>query len=242
MHKILVNRCNRLRRWRSLPLCALLCLAGGAAVAQEREPLFNIVSLSAQAEREVANDTLVAVLAAEAEGNDTAALADGVNRSMREALRATQAYKSVKARSGSYQTTPVYDKTRIVRWRVRQELRLESTDFAAATELIGKLQGTLIVARMSVGLSPEARRQTENALLSEAIAAFNERAAIARDALKAKGYRVKELQVSAGGGMQPRMYAAGAVAMRAEAVSAPALEAGTSQIQVSVSGSVQLQQ
>jgi predicted secreted protein len=220
-------------------LALLVCVA--PARAQEREPLFNLVNLNAQAEREVANDTLVAVLAAEAEGADPAALADGVNRSMREALRIAQSYKQVRTRSGSYQTSPVYDKARIVRWRVRQELRLESADFAAATELVGRLQSSLVVARMSLGLSNEARRQVENALISEAIAAFNERAGIVRDALKAKAYRVKDLHVGTGGGAQPRAFAASAMAMRADAVAAPAIEAGTSQIMVTVSGSVQLQ-
>lgn len=236
MHTLLVTRALR------HALAVLLLAITGSALAQERESLFNLVSLSAQAEREVANDTLVAVMATESEGADPVALAEAANRTMREALRTAQAYRTVKARSGTYQTTPVYDKTRIVRWRVRQELRLESSDFPATTELVGKLQSSLVVARMSLGLSPEARRQAENALLSEAIAAFNERAGIARDALKAKGYRVKDLQVSAGGGMPPRMYAApAAMSMRAEAVMAPAIEAGTSMIQVTVSGSVQLQ-
>ena len=55
---------------------------------------------------------------------------------------------------------------------MRQELRLESTDFAAATELIGKLQASLVVAGMTLSVSPESRRQAENALIAEALAAF----------------------------------------------------------------------
>ncbi len=102
----------------------------------------------------------------------------------------------------------MYDKARVVRWRVRQELRLESGDFAQATELIGKLQsgtpGNLQLTALSFGLSAELRRQTENALIAEALRAFHERAAIVRDVQKAKGYRVKELQI--GGGAQPRLY------------------------------------
>jgi len=241
MQKLLVDpRAPAARIALPAVLATVLVLASSFTSAQERaEHLFNVVNLSAQVEREVANDTIVAMLAVEVEGNDPAALAESVNRSMRDALKLAQGYRSVKTRSGNYQTTPVYDKTRIVRWRVRQELRLESTDFAAATELTGKLQSSLVVTRMTVGLSPELRRQTENALISEAMAAFNERAAIARDSLKAKGYRMKELQVSTGGGHAPRMYAASA-AMRAESAPAPAVEAGTSQIQVSVNGSVQL--
>ena len=222
-------------------LTVAVALASGLARAQERaETLFNLVSVSAQAEREVANDTLTAVMAVDAEGNDPVALADGANRAMREALKLAQAYKAVKARSLNYQTWPVYDKARIVRWRVRQELRLESREFAQATELIGKLQSTLVVSGLAVGLSPEARKQAENALIAEALAAFHERAEIVRDAQKAKSYRVKDLQINAGGGAQPRTYAAQRAGVAAS-VAAPSVEPGASTIQVNVSGTVQLQ-
>jgi predicted secreted protein len=218
-----------------------ISLACTTAQAQDRaDALFNLVNLSAQAEREVANDTLTAVLAVDAEGGDPAALAETVNRTMREALRIAQAYRSVKTRSLNYQTLPVYDKSRIVRWRVRQELRLESADFAQATELIGKLQASMVVASLAVGLSGEARKQAENGLIAEAIAAFHERAAIVRDAQKSKGYRVKELQVGTGG-VQPRFYAAPRAAMASASIAPPAVEPGASVLQVTVSGTVQLQ-
>lgn len=226
------------------PLLAAVALAATctAAQAQERaETLFNLVGLSAQAEREVPNDTLTAVLAVDSEGSDPVALADGANRAMREALKLAQGYRSVKARSLNYQTWPVYDKARIVRWRVRQELRLESREFAQATELIGKLQSTLVVSGLAVGLSPEARKQAENTLIVEALAAFHERAEIVREAQKAKAYRVKDVQINSGGGAQPRMYAAQRGGIASASVAVPAVEPGASTIQVTVSGTVQLQ-
>lgn len=223
-------------------LVSATVLACASVNAQERaEALFNLVSISAQAEREVANDTLTAVMAVDSEGSDPVALADGANRAMREALKVAQAYRGVKARSLNYQTWPVYDKARIVRWRVRQELRLESREFAPATELIGKLQSSLVVSGLAVGLSPEARKQAENALIAEALAAFHERAGIVRDAEKAKGYRVKDLQINAGGGAQPRMYAAQRGGVASASIAAPAVEPGASVITVNVSGTVQLQ-
>lgn len=219
---------------RALLIALLLPLA---ALADDERPLFNLVSLSAQAEREVPNDLLAAVLAAEAEGADPARLAREVNQKMQRALDLAKAERAVRARSGAYQTWPVSEKGRIVRWRVRQELRLESGDFAAATELIGKLQASLALASLALTVSPDARRQAENALTAEAIAAFEERARVVRDAMKAKGYRVKELQV--GGGAQPRPMMAQVRSMAAEA--APAVEPGTSRILITVSGTVQLQ-
>ena len=211
-----------------------------AASAQTPEPLFNLVSLSAQAEREIPNDLLTAILAAEAEGSDPAQLADGVNRTMQRALAAALAYKGVKTQSGGYQTSPVYDKNRVVRWRVRQELRLESPDFGAATELIGKLQVNLVVSSLTLSVSGEARRKAENALIAEALAAFDERARVVREAMKAKGYRVRDLQVSPGG-MPPRPVFAMARSATAESAAQPALEPGSTRILISVSGTIQLQ-
>jgi predicted secreted protein len=219
---------------RALLVALLLPLA---ALADDERPLFNLVSLSAQAEREVPNDLLAAVLAAEAEGADPAKLAREVNQKMQRALELARGERAVRARSGAYQTWPVSEKGRIVRWRVRQELRLESGDFAAATELIGKLQASLALAGLALTVSPEARRRAENALAAEAIAAFEERARVVRDAMKAKGYRVKELQVS--GGEPPRPMMAQARSMAAE--TAPAVEPGMSRILITVSGTVQLQ-
>jgi predicted secreted protein len=205
------------------------------------ETLFNLVNLSAQAERDIPNDLLTATLATEAEGADPAQLADGVNRTMQRALAAALAYRSVKTQSAGYQTIPVYDKNRVARWRVRQELRLDSADFAAATELIGKLQSTLVVTGLTLAVSGEARRKAENALIAEALSAFDERARVVRDAMKAKGYRVRDLQVSPGGAPPRPVFAMAARALSSESVAQPALEPGSARILITVSGTIQLQ-
>jgi predicted secreted protein len=220
---------------------ALLLAPLQLAAQAPAETLFNLVSLNAQAEREIPNDLLTATLAAEAEGADPAPLADGVNRTMQRALATALAYKSVKAQSAGYQTVPVYDKNRVVRWRVRQELRLESTDFAAATELIGKLQAALVVTGLTQSVSGETRHKAENALIAEAVAAFDERARVVRDAMKAKGYRVRDLQVSPGGAPPRPVFAMSARTLASESVAQPALEPGSSRILITVSGTIQLQ-
>lgn len=215
-------------------LLALLCIPLAAA-AQAPETLFNLVTLNAQAEREVPNDLLSAVLAAEAEGPDAAPLSGDVNRAMQRALAVARGYAGVKAKTGAYSSFPVYDKGKVVRWRVRQELRLESADFAAAGELIGKLQASLVVTGMALSVAPETRRQVENALHAEAIAAFEERARLVRDAMKAKGYRLRDLQFSGGESARP-MYA-----MARQASAPPAIEPGTTRVLITVSGTIQLQ-
>ena len=223
---------------RALALVVLLSAALPAA-AQAPETLFNLVTLSAQAEREVPNDLLSAVLAAEAEGTDTAQLANEINKTMQAALAAAKGARGVNARSGTYQTFPVYDKSRVVRWRARQELRLESADFAAVTALIGRLQASLVVTGMQLSVAPETRRQAENALIPQALAAFDERARVVRDAMKAKGFRVKDLQISGGEPVRPVFTMARS--MTSSSVAQPAVEPGSTRIVITVSGTLQLQ-
>jgi predicted secreted protein len=95
-----------------------------------------------------------------------------------------------------------------------------------------------VLADLSLTVSGDARRKAENALIAEALAAFEERARVVRDAMKAKSYRVKDLQIAAGGA-QPRPLAM--ARSMADSVAAPALEPGSSRIVISVSGTIQLQ-
>ena len=221
-------------------LLVLLALCANVS-AHDESPAFNIVSLQAEASREVQNDLMQASLAVEMEDRDPAKLADAVNRAMQDALKTAAEFKSVNVRSGNYQTYPVYDKTRFSHWRARHELRLESRDFAAAASLIGKLQGALQLSAMDFKVAPDTRRKMENELIAEALAAFNQRAEIVRTTLKAGAYRLKEMNIgTAGGGMRP-VFAFSRAMQAAEAVAQPAVEAGTSEVSVTVSGSIKLE-
>jgi predicted secreted protein len=159
-----------------------------------------------------------------------------VNGKMAEALKQARNVPGIKLRSGNYQTFPRHGKDgRIDGWQVSQELRLESTDFAAAAKLIGRLQQSLNVRSMSLRLAPETRRAAEDTLIAEAVAAFEARAELARKAMKAKSYRVREISIgTAGGGPRP-MYE-----MSAARQAAVAIEGGVSQVTVNVTGSIQL--
>jgi predicted secreted protein len=225
-----------------IALAILLCAPAVLAQMHHESPI-DMVRLQAEASREVDNDQMLVVLAAEAEGLNPAELAAAVNRKMTEALKSAGAVKGVKARSGNYQTSRRYGKEgRADGWQVSQELRLEATDFTAAAELVGKLQQTLVVRTMAMRLSPQARRAAEDALIAEAIAAFQARADVARQAMKASTYRVRELAVGTPGGAPgPRPMA---MEMSARAAASPgpaAVEPGQTQITVTASGTIQLE-
>jgi predicted secreted protein len=218
-------------------LAAALVL-GLAAGAHAQEP--TTVGLQAQAAREFPNNQVVANVFAEESGRDAAALAGAVNRKMAAALAAARAFPSVRARSGNYQTYPLYKDGKIESWRVSQQLRLESGDFAAMAQLLGQLQRDLVVRGMSVGLSDEARRDAENALIAEALTAFEARGTLVRQAMKAGGHRVKHIDVNTSSGrVTPYLEMARQASVSASAPP-PAIEAGSSQVTVNVSGTIEL--
>lgn len=222
--------------------CLLAALSATLSSFAAEPPHYNTVELQAEAQREVQNDLLNAVLFVELNDASPAALASAVNKSVNEALRIAKEYKNVRVRSGNNQTYPVYAKANVLQgWRSRAEIRLESRDFEAASALIGKLQAGMQLGNMTFSVSPEARRTLENELITEAITAFKARAEIVKAALAGGGYKLQRLNVASGYNTpQPRFAMAARAASSAAEVTAPNLEAGVSVVTVSANGVIEV--
>jgi len=223
-------------------LLALALVLAGSALAADPAPRYNTVELQADAQRELANDTVSASLYLELNDANPAALAAAVNKAANEALRVAREYPAVRARSGNNQTYPVYAKGNVLQsWRARAEIRLESKDFEAASRLIGKLQAGMQLGNTAFSVSPEARRQAENELIAEAIAAFKARADIVRGALGGRSYKIQRLNVSTGySAPPPRFAVARVMAAGAPEVAAPNFEGGVSMVTVAVGGAIEV--
>lgn len=211
-----------------------------AQAAEPAPPRYNTVELQAEAQREVQNDLLNAVLYVEVEDASAATVADAVNTRINEALRSARDSKSVRVRTGNNQTYPVYSKGNTLQgWRGRGEIRLDSTDFQAASELIGKLQARMQLGNISFSVSPETRRNVENELITEAINRFKARAEIIKSALSGRGYKLQRLNIASGyNAPQPRLAMARAAA--SAEVAAPGLEGGVSQVSVHANGAIEI--
>jgi predicted secreted protein len=220
-------------------------LAAAAAPAQPApEPRFNQVDLQAEVSREVQNDLVTATLVAEANDPSAAQVAAQLNRLTAEALKTAGEFKTIKARSGFTNTFPVYDRAnKLTGWRGRSEIRLESKDVAAMSTLIGRLQSSLQLGAVQFTVSPEVRRQVQNDLLTEAVAAFRDRADIATKALGGRSYKIRRVSLNTGGfvpGPRPMMAERAAAAAPA-AVPPPSFESGTSMVQVNANGTVEVE-
>lgn len=228
-------------------IAALLAAFVALPAAAQRTPdaaaeRYNTVELQAEVQREIANDLLTATLYAELNDLDAAKLATALNTRSNAALAIAKEHPTVRVRSGGNQTYPVYDRNqRLTGWRGRAEVRIESRDFQAAGALIGKLQAEMQLAGINFGVSPEARQKAQDELIAEAIAAFRARGDIVRAALGGRSYKVRRIGINTGGGFpQPRQVFA-ARGVSAEAVTAPQLEGGVSQITVNASGTIEVE-
>ncbi len=222
-------------------LPALLCAAAlFAGTTHASPPSATTIDLSAEAMRPAANDLAVATAYFEASDASPAAVARQVNRTIAAALETAKSFGAVKTQSGATQTWPVYGKNgrSIEGWRMRSEIRLESRDIAAMSELLGKLQATLAVSQIGMEPAPETRLKAVEEATVEAIRAFEQRAQLVSTTL-GKAYRIRHLSIGDSGYRPPIMPRMRAAVMSAEAAPAP-LEAGESQVGVAVSGTIEL--
>ncbi len=217
-------------------------LAAPAALGAEDPPPMRRIDFSVQASREVANDWVRAVVGVTDEDENAAKLADRVNQAMAWALERARARSGITAKSAGYSTFPVHDPRKGERrfWRASQDLLLEGADARAMSELLGELQSRVQLRSLDFTVSPAQRRKVEDELIDEALAAFLARADRVRQRLGGRGYEIVQISVGTSGGFPP-VPVMRAMAMEAKDMAAPALEAGTSEVLVSASGSIQLE-
>lgn len=224
-------------------LAALVCLLAVATLAQadDDDVRYNQFRLSAQQSESVSNDTMHVTLNTYAEMQDPAKLATRINREMQWALDIAKQYPDVKVSTGSYQTWPVTRKEVTSAWRGQQDLMLESRDTEKLGKLAAQLQEKLKIKSMSFSVSDEKRMAVENRLIDAALDAFKQRADIIGNNLKANGYRFVDVNVGSSAQRPPVMYQARMASVSMEASDSVAVEGGESDIQVTVSGTVELQ-
>lgn len=233
---------------RNALLASLFLFASAPALAQVIPPTYQRVEFVTEVAREIPNDQMEAVLSVELSDKDAGRLAQQIATIMNDAMKKAAAYPSVKATSGNQNTWPVYGETmasssKLERWRGRAEIRLESKDFRAASELIAKLQEKMQLNGLSFVVSPDTRRKVEESLTAEAINAFRARAESIRTAWQARGYQLVYMNLGSGGGVMPPqpMMRMAKTMDAAEAVPAQDMAGGETRLVVTASGSIELQ-
>lgn len=231
---------SRLTRALAFGAVALFSLA-----AQAEEARYNQIALRAEVSQEITHDLMHVTLYSEAQHSDPAKLAAEITRTLNDAVTQARGVKEVKVALGSRHSYPVYDDKgqKITAWRERAELRLESADFAALSKLTGEMLKELKMGGMDFSIATATRKTHEDALLKQAVAAFQARAQLATEALGGSGYKLVSLSLNSGGFQPPmpmRMARGKSMAMM-DAAPTPEIEAGTSQVTVNADGVIEVQ-
>ena len=213
-------------------------------MAAENDVLnYNIVNVQADATRQVSNDEMYAVLFIEKTNKQPADLSAQITQLMNQAIAAAKKYPQVKVETGSQTTYPVYDKgnQKLKEWRGRAEVKIESKDFKAASQLINELQQNFQTQSINFTVSDEQRKKVENELMVEASKNFQQRAQILTQAWNKSAYHLVSLNINTNNSYPQPMYAARTSMAKFEAADAGGqnVSAGESKITVNANGTVQ---
>ena len=227
-------------------LCACLMLARVAPAQSQPAPPPPVppsaVTLSASATASVANDRMVAWLRAESDNADPVAAANTVNTRMAAALARAKSVKGVEVTTSGYSSYQVTEKNQPSRWRVTQTLQLTGSDFPALSALVSQLQGDsgLMVNGINFAVSDDLRKKTEDALTQQAIKAWQARAGNAARGFGFDAWHVGHVSIQTGDSVRPQPMYRQATTFAAAAAPV-AVEAGNTDVTVTVSGDAVLE-
>ena len=216
------------------------------AQANPASDIRNQVSLSASASVEVQQDLLTMTLTAVKDGTEPAAVQEQLRVALEAALsgaRKSALSGAMDVRTGGINLRPRYGRDgKLAGWTGSAELVLEGRDFARIASAAAQAT-SMTISNTYFGLSRESRIKAQNEVQSTAIERFRARASEIAKAFGFDGYAIREVAVSGdefgAATPRPRMMAMSAAPMTADAVAMP-LEAGKSDVAVSVTGSVLL--
>jgi len=205
---------------------------------------YNQVSLEVSSSADVENDTMLVSLYALEEGSKPVELTNKVNKKINWALEKLKQYKNIKVETESYSTSPVYNKSQIIAWRVNQSIQLESKDMPLMTQVISELQQQLKLSSLSFDVSRDKREQQTQILIDQALTAYKQRATQITNKLQRDTYKIVNINVSTSESAGQYKYR-GASAMLSNAEMAPVIAAevasGDQTITVRVNGTIELE-
>src|SRR5690554_5106852 len=236
-----------IKRLRATPFALFLAMLSASPALLASEQPYNQVSLRAEAQQEVAHDQMQVILYTEAQDTDPARLAETVTQALNQAVAKARQQAHVNVKLGNRSSYPVHDSKgqKITAWRERAELRLESTDFSELSALTGELLKTLKMANMQFSIAPKTRISSEDALLKEAISAFQARAKLVSAAFGSSQYKVVNLNLNSNAYNRPPIYARSAKMLSSvmvdESAAAPEIEAGSTEVSITADGVIEIQ-
>jgi predicted secreted protein len=206
----------------------------------------DVVQFTASATLEARQDQLSVTLRVTREGSDPTVVQQQLKSVLDAALAEARPQAlpggALEVRSGAFSLYPRSNRDgRISTWQGTAELILSGTEVERIAALSGRIQG-MTVAQTAFGLSREQREKLEQQAQAQAIERFRARAGEIARGFGFSTYSLREININSqdqGAQIRPRFMAMEAKSSMAADAPLP-VEAGQAQVQVIVSGSVQL--
>lgn len=166
---------------------------------------------------------------------------------MNEGLEQIKSVKGeLQLQTQSMHSYPVYSEAKdnkpaeIVAWRVSQSLKVTSSDVALVPLVIEKVNGKLALENLSFGVSNKAKDQYDEALLKMAVKDATQRAGWVAEAVGSTAKNTQLVNLRFEGASMPRAINTVMRAAKAyeDAIPTPAIESGTSTLNLTVTADV----
>lgn len=209
------------------------------AWADEDANRFNRISFAETVTETVSNDQVTVHFLARAQDDDPDAVAREINQQMQQTKRLLDRTSGLRVQTGGYQIHPIYDKNRKIQsWHGQQSLSIETQNTPGLAEILADLQSLLNYNGMQFSVSRQQKERVMSQLLKRGIQAYRDKAKQIARAFGKEAFNITETRIE--NTMPPGLYrqprALAMTAMKAE--SAPVMEAGESDIRLTISGVV----
>ena len=227
-----------MKKFITVTLIVLIAVAASAASSDELN--YNLVNLFGAAETHVDNNLLAVTMQSSADAASAQEAAKIVNQEMSWALNLITDSTVITKQTINYRTRARYQNNVIIGWSVSQQLLLESEEIDTLSHFIGTLQEKMQVISMNFKISPDQKKDATEALITEALAAFEKKARLVAQALRARDFRIVTLNIAENEPAIPLQRGYQMEAMSLASADAPQLEAGESTLTVRIDGTIQL--
>ncbi|MGC6248103.1 SIMPL domain-containing protein [Bisgaard Taxon 45] len=157
----------------------------------------NQVQFSAEVVKEIDKDEMQVILYLQEEGKEASALNQVIVARMNQALEAVKKHNAVQVVSQQRYTQVRYSKEgRQNGWIDRAELVLKSQDMPMLSTLVAELNEHFKIGGMYATVSEESLARVEKEMTEAVLHKFEQKARLIQSLMKAKGYRLIELDLS----------------------------------------------
>lgn len=182
----------------TLVLASILVLSAcQSPISQNNTLHYNILEFQEQARVNVPNDTMHIVFAIQEQHANRQQASQAVNRKLANLQNKLKQFKQLKIELGNRNVYPQYGRNnQISHWEDNVELRVQSTDFDAMSQIIADSQSDAMLRGVSFSVSPEKRTQAIEQASDQALNAIRQRAAFLSKKMGFSGYQIVKVELN----------------------------------------------